>query len=306
MLERAVVALCSIACMILFFVCTTKLRIKRLRKENLSKNDFKFDKDYYSGILKEYSPIELSYLDNMRLIDLKNAIIATLLNLKLKNKIEITERGIKVLDKEDEKLSDNEKHILEHVSVGRVELVEDTLIEEYAHNELIERGLIQKVSGKKKKKNQIQDVIMTILDKVCAIVLMSFLIGSDITAYTDNNFLIELYKVVSTVLIFLCVLSVATIPYLELTVIWRQHLRDVFSYERTEKGEEINLKLEGLKKYIADYGSFEEKEKEMLILWEEYLVYSVIFGVNNDKVYDDIAKFVVLTDKPKNYTRYHY
>ena len=305
MLVDAIISLFLIACVIMLFIFETKIRIKRVRKEGLSKNDFKFDKGYYTGILKEYSPIELSYLDNMQLIDLKNAIIATLLNLKLKNKIEITERGIKVLDKEDEKLSDNEKHILEHVSVGRVELVKDTIIEEYAHNELIEKGLIQKVSGNKRAKNQKKDLIMTILDKVCAIVLMFFLMVLNINVYTDNNFLIELYKVVSMVLIFLCIVSISTIPILGLVIVWRQLLRDAYSYERTEKGEEINLKLEGLKKYIKEYGSFEDKEKETLILWEEYLVYSVIFGVNT-KVYEDIEKFVVLTQKPKNYTRYHY
>ena len=39
-------------------------------------------------------------------------------------------------------------------------------------------------------------------------------------------------------------------------------------------------KLEGLKKYLEDFSSLENKSEEELILWEDYLIYSVIFNQN--------------------------
>ena len=49
---------------------------------------------------------------------------------------------------------------------------------------------------------------------------------------------------------------------------------------RTKKGEQVNEKLEGLKKYLEDFSSLENKSEEELILWEDYLIYSVIFNQN--------------------------
>ena len=51
-------------------------------------------------------------------------------------------------------------------------------------------------------------------------------------------------------------------------------------YVRTKIGEQTNEKLEGLKKYLEDFSSLENKSEEELIIWEDYLIYSVIFNQN--------------------------
>ena len=66
-------------------------------------------------------------------------------------------------------------------------------------------------------------------------------------------------------------------------------------YKRTDLGEEINYKIEGLKKYIKDYSLLDEKEQEMLEIWDEYLIYSLIFKQNNT-IKNDMEKFVIFTD----------
>ena len=53
---------------------------------------------------------------------------------------------------------------------------------------------------------------------------------------------------------------------------------------RTNKGEEINIKLEGLKNYIQEYSKLEEKNTKDMLLWEEYLIYSVIFNINDNVI----------------------
>ena len=62
-------------------------------------------------------------------------------------------------------------------------------------------------------------------------------------------------------------------------------------YIRTKKGKELNRKIEGLREYLKDYTSLEEKEKEDVILWDEYLVYSVIFN-QNKKIINEYRKYV--------------
>ena len=54
------------------------------------------------------------------------------------------------------------------------------------------------------------------------------------------------------------------------------------SYSRTENGENVNKKLEGLKLYIENYSLLKEKDKQYLQIWEEYFIYSVILGINQD------------------------
>ena len=53
---------------------------------------------------------------------------------------------------------------------------------------------------------------------------------------------------------------------------------------RTNKGEEINIKLEGLKNYIQEYSKLEDKNTKDMLLWEEYLIYSVIFNINDNVI----------------------
>ena len=63
------------------------------------------------------------------------------------------------------------------------------------------------------------------------------------------------------------------------------------SYIRTEKGYEIHTKLEGLKYFLKDFGNMSHKEKEELPLWEDYLTYSVLFGMNKNIV-ADMEKYI--------------
>lgn len=53
-------------------------------------------------------------------------------------------------------------------------------------------------------------------------------------------------------------------------------------YNRSKLAEELNKKLEGLKNYINEYSLLKDKTSEDITLWEDYLIYSVIFNQNND------------------------
>ena len=65
------------------------------------------------------------------------------------------------------------------------------------------------------------------------------------------------------------------------------------NYVRTEKGSEINYKLEGLKNYIKDFSILDEKDKDYLSLWGEYLIYSTIFNLNNN-VLNEMLNLIII------------
>ena len=53
--------------------------------------------------------------------------------------------------------------------------------------------------------------------------------------------------------------------------------------KKTERGIEHYTKWKAFKKFLLDFGRFDEKELPEIALWERYLVYASIFGIA-DKV----------------------
>ena len=47
-----------------------------------------------------------------------------------------------------------------------------------------------------------------------------------------------------------------------------------------DDGKDIYEKLSGLKNFLLDFSNMEEKKRESIVLWEDYLIYSVLFGIN--------------------------
>lgn len=93
------------------------------------------------------------------------------------------------------------------------------------------------------------------------------------------NFLIEDSKIWS-VLQAIEVLGIGyvIIGFPKLIIVSIRHGMD--PYFRTEKGEELNRQLEGLKVFLKDYSNMDDKSKDDVVIWEDYLVYSVLFNQN--------------------------
>ncbi len=66
-------------------------------------------------------------------------------------------------------------------------------------------------------------------------------------------------------------------------------------YKRTTKGRELNQKLEGLKNYLKDYSMLDEREAKELELWDDYLIYSVMFG-QNKKIMEEYEKYIEIEE----------
>jgi uncharacterized membrane protein len=64
-------------------------------------------------------------------------------------------------------------------------------------------------------------------------------------------------------------------------------------FKRTEKGEKINTNLEGLKNYLKEYSLLEKRNYEEIGIWEDYLIYSVIFKQNSKLTKEITEKYLI-------------
>lgn len=267
---------------------TIKYTSKKARKENMSKIDFAREKDYYREILKEYSPAELSYIDDFK-VEIPREIVATILNLKLKRKIEINKNEIKVIDSEIEGLRKTEKFVLQNIVDGKVQIDNSGYIESYAQDEAIKDELIKKNSeleGRKRNKKMLIKIGLTLI-----ILIILFIIicnNAEKINELNNNVISTILTILTFIYSIILFMSLTIMPIAMIVY----SLLQINSYSRTEKGEEVNRKIEGLKQYITDYSLLKEKEQNELILWEEYLIYSVIFGLNKTSIVDEISKLI--------------
>lgn len=270
--------------MLALIYITVKITAQKAVKENMSEIDFSKDKDYYREILKQYTPTELSYIDDFK-VAIPREIVAIVLSLKLKNKIEITENEIKVIDSNVEDLRKTEKYVLQNIVDGKVKIGNSGYIESYAQDEAIEDELIEKNSERKGKER-----VTKMRVKILLIVFVLFLLFVFICSNAEKINRLNNNVIVTMTNIVIIVYSIAffIIPI----IMFVYPLMQINSYSRTEKGEEINRKIEGLKQYIKDYSFLKEKEQNELVLWEEYLIYSVIFGLNNTKIVENISKMI--------------
>ncbi len=83
----------------------------------------------------------------------------------------------------------------------------------------------------------------------------------------NNNDENNVIKVMSTILGFIAffIIWIEVIYGTVGTFIY--YIMQINSYRRTEKGEEINKNIEGLKQYINDYSLLKDKDKEALMIW---------------------------------------
>ena len=268
-----------------------KRAIKKVKKENLSEIDFKQYEGYYREILNEYSPAELEYVDNLK-CDETSSIIATLLKLELIGKIKVNKNSIEIIDSSTENLRKTEKYILESIEDGIVKVDCSGYIESYAQDEGVKDKLIEKFefTNKDDKSYKKKQKILVI----CLFILFVLLCNS---VELINDIKIEFIKTILTIGAFLIPMGMIYVIFIHPISKFIYRLIKGSSYIRTDKGNEINEKIEGLKNYIIQYSSLESKEKEELVLWEDYLIYSVIFKLNT-KIIEDMSKLIEIQYKP--------
>ncbi len=258
-----------------------KIVNRKHRKERIEKVDKKND-EYYREILPKYSVAVLSYVDDFEIGT--NDVAATLLALKLKKCIEINEEGILVLDTSID-LADNEKYIIEciknHSNISMSEF-QKNIVNDAKCSELVSAQI-------EVKKKLISSLVTSVLSYITGIILIVALgMNSEILDRIETDFH-SMMLLMYFLFMIACFAGFPTLIWVKFFMYMGVKAKD--PYMRSKEGKEINKKLEGLRKYINDYSTMEDKDKESLTIWEEYLIYSVMFGINK-KVAEDILRFV--------------
>ena len=259
-----------------------KLGIKKFKKDKLSSIDFKRYKGYYRDILQDYSPAELSYIDNFEILP-KNDIVASLLSLELNKNISLGDK-IQINSQIKENISNNEKYILDCIEDGKINNFNETEFISKIKTDAIEHGLLKesKIEWKKLKK-----ILLLSISFIALIIFICIILIIDLINNPTNVAQWKLLLLVFAILLILN-LPISLGLYFGTYIIKAKNN----NYIRTKKGEELNENLEGLKNYLNDFSIMNERDEKSLTLWENYLIYSVIFNQNTNIIKDLWNKYI--------------
>lgn len=255
-----------------------RVAYKKYNKEKLDKIDLK-NNSYYRDIISKYSPAVLSYIDDFKLEE--KDIVATLMSLELKQKLTIKD-GIKIINDNEENLDKNEKYIFKKLKSNILKNINMLEFEEKVKKDCLDYNLLEE--NKDIKKNIIKKLIFYVF--VYILIVVSFSNFPDFFNSIPNKTIAMLLLPVILILFFIMIIfPFATIIYLGKYY----RLNKQNPYIRNKQARNINKKLEGLRKYVKDFSQLSESQYNEIVLWEDYLIYSVILG-QNSKIVKEIMK----------------
>lgn len=283
---------------VLFFSCiyiAYKVSSKKVRKTKLSSIDINEYNGYFRDILKEYSVSVLSYIDDFKL-DYPSDLIAMLLQMEYKKIISFNEDRITINEYNGE-LKSSEKVILDSIENGKLKWFGYNNLEQITKDDINEKptlsitparhlfeksikeegvscGLLEEKEAS--KKILVKDIIFSIIIYAIAFFLLFSLINY-LTSLDEINF--EIIYFIPLLILCIFVMFFPFYKFWSLIALYSKIKSD--NYFRTKKGEEVNKKLEGLKNFLKDFSILSEREKHEIALWDEYLIYSVLFNHNN-------------------------
>lgn len=213
--------------------------------------------EYYREILKNESPAILSYCYNKK-INVEDEVVATLLNLKRKNIIEINDNVLTIVG-DINSLNNHEKYILNNFKridkkEFKYQLLKDLMTQRY-------------VRKRDKKDVDIVSIMEIFMIWMIFYILMTILIFMNSTSLGILEFIAYF-------------LTFAGIP------IYKFIQSKINPVTRTIKALELGGKLSGLKKYIQDYSNIKNTGIENINLFDEYVIYAIIFDIKG-KLNDD-------------------
>lgn len=258
-----------------------KIARKKYNREKLEKIDFKND-NYYREIISKYSPGVLSYIDDFTVAE--EDVVATVMSLELKQKIKI-ENKIEIINEDEDGLEENEKYIFKNIKNNTFYNVNLVDFQTKVVRDCIKSKLLEENTNLKK------NIIKKILISICIEILL-------ICSFFGLGYLFDGKQLTDLgALLWMIVMTIILVSMFFWPPIGFVYINSYFSmnksnpFIRNKKAKAINIKLEGLKKYIKDYSLLDKKNYQNIAIWKNYLIYSVIFG-QNTKIVDDTMKIL--------------
>ena len=232
-----------------------------------------FEGEYYREFIDEYDVTVIEYLFDKKISE--KAFSTSILNMIYKKNISFKEIGKKDYELtkiNEDNLSDAEKQIMNIIfdQAGNKDKNTTTLKKIKSYAESIEGTNspflnLYRIWNKKVTEDSISEGFYENKTKTKICYGLFGLFG---LALLIMYISIEVFNILTLLVI------IVTIVYLIYLIAFNK---------RTRRGAEHYIKWKAFKKFLEDFGRFDEKELPEVVLWERYLVYASIFGIA-DKV----------------------
>ena len=285
--------------------------------------------EYYREKLPNLTPAEISLINDIELETSKD-ISATILNLFQKEYISFNNNRIIANNSKIEYLKDSEKIILELLEKDDFSDTSIKRWKDICYQEAIKDGYIKETNITMFEEMKTINKKVSIAFKFWGITFLISLVltaiyvlpgelqnlsnpdKENVAVSVDENLrknkifeefddddliMIQFYlkNPIYVLIIFIHLISILTLTAL---IIYRKTKEKLVSsidtlkqkYMRTEEGNRLAEKISGLKNYIHEYSLLSEKEKESIVVWEDFLVYAVLLE-ENEKIIQDIYKY---------------
>jgi len=230
-----------------------------------------FDMEYNREFINDYDVTNIEYLFDKKITE--KAFSTSILNLIYKKNIKIEQidkKDYKLIKVNTDNVSESEEYLMKMIfdNIGNKEYVLLSQIKKYAkeiHGTTSEfltsfTTWQNKVTSESIKNNFYESNTKI---KVLGVLfsLVGYLVFYVMVRFNGFNLF--------SIIIFICALV-----FMIYVLIFN---------ERTKRGAEDYQKWKAFKRFLEDFGRFDEKELPEIVLWERYLVYANIFGIA-DKV----------------------
>lgn len=269
------------------FLLLIFLIIKKYNKYRLSIDNFEQNRGYYRDLLKDYNPLELSYNNNYNLDD--NSLFAMVLYLQNKKVLCLNDGKFIINYDNVDKLDNLGKQFIDCIKVldnGKLAVSYSNLTN-LTDKSCKEKNLL--VMDNVPKRKFIIDLLMSIIIYVVLFVAYKNLATIYDSLPPTENIFFGFSVIIFSILLILSVFVFPFIFFIKLVLfILATNIKQA---KKTKLGNDINYKLDGLKNFIRDFSNLDERSKEEVVLWDDYLIYSVLFG-DNKKISTDMKDMV--------------
>lgn len=300
-------------------------RISRMKviKEN-SKYEVIENIEYYRERFNNITPAEISLITDLE-IETKKDISATILDLYQKGIIDFYENNI-IVKSEEKVLRQSEQELIKIIKTNNFNKENINKWKSFCIKEAQENNYIKVKVDKEKKPNFSKNNMainisakIFIISLILSIVFLFTPTGEKLCASIDefdnkyeqeekseleiiqnNQDAKELYlKIISNSGPIMLLSTIMIISFFVLigTPIYRKVRRKIYNkievnnrYERTKEGKILVEQIAGIKNYIHDFSLLSEKDKENIVLWEDFLIYAVVLE-ENEIIINDIYRY---------------
>lgn len=276
--------------------------------------------EYFRDRFHNITPTEISLIADLE-IETKKDLSATILNLYQKQIIDFSDNQI-VIKNENISMRQSEKILVEMIRSNdffaesiqewKAKCIEEAKADKYIR----EKKDTQKGPDFKKSKKIISICVILLISSVLIGDLYIFspegeewskqvdllsefdIEGQSETEMMQNNeeardVYVELIAKSGPIMLAITIMFISIFTLIGIPI-YRGVRRRIYNkvkvnnrFERTEEGEILVEQIAGIKNFIHDFSLLSEKEKESIVLWEDFLIYAIVLE-ENEKITKDI------------------